>query len=345
MINWGEETTFVSWDEFITGEYSSKLGGIDFTSEIYTGNQFDAPAFATSEFIYYVEGERVVIEHLIIDKVGPVVLYGELLSNFINNHLLIYLSEFIEISGESPPLNLYEFKNDDDRIVESTRHKWLRKGMVSRMSFNSKAVVEIGDSLRIDVQSMEPNGLSQVSVKDLSGNLVHPNNPFQIIIGKQKLKLSIKTLNLINQVDELSEWSKGKDPWQLFLVHPEATLKNNFRSTQYAGASVNLNMGRMLLVDSALDKKELYFKWTSEVFSHLGGFIVQSQGKVGCTDDIFNGDCSDEQGTPYIGWNQLAQDGRKVGTGVYIIRISVKVFHGKEQVEKFTHIWKMGVKR
>ena len=346
MINWGDETTFVSWDAFNSGEYSSKFGGIDFTSEIYTGNQFEAPAFALSEFIYYVDGKRVVIEHLIMDKVGPVVLYGELLSNFNNDdNLFIYLSEFIEISSENPPLNLYEFKNDDGRIIESTLHKWLRKGMSSRMSFNSKAAVKIGDSLRIDVQSMELNGVSQIFVKDLSGNLVHPNNPYQIIIGEQKLKLSIKTLNLINQVDELSQWSQGKDPWQLFMVDPEATLENNFRNTQYAGATIDLNMGRMLLVDSTLDKKELYFKWTSEVFSNLGGFVVQSQGMVKCTDEIFNGDCSGEQDTPYIGWNQLSQDDRKVGTGVYIIRISVRVFHGKEQIQKFTHMWKMGVKR
>lgn len=343
-VSWGEEVTLISWKSILTRGEAFTLSEVDFTSEIYTGNQSAVDAFALGEFIYYLAGERIVIEQPIIDKVGPVVLYGEILSSGSSSkNLIIYLSEYIEVSGESLPLNLYEFKTLNDQVVEPTLHKWLQQGAIGRMQFTSEAEVEVGDSLRIDEQFMVFTGLGQVAVRDLAGNLVHPDNPFQRIIGKEKI--NIKALDLIDQVDELSQWSKGKDPWQLFLMDPEATLQNNFKNTQYAGATIDLNMGRILLADTNLDKKEMYFKWSAEVFSNLGGFIASSDGKINCTDEVYLGDCTQMQETPYIGWNQLSQNDRKVGSGVYIIRINIQVFHGKEKIQKLTHMWKMGVKR
>lgn len=72
-----------------------------------------------------------------------------------------------------------------------------------------------------------------------------------------------------------------------------------------------------------LDPEDIKWEWRLLYYDNLGNFVVQNDGVIHCTDEVFavDGatDCTDSNvGMVFIKWNYRDQFNRKVGSGAYI---------------------------
>lgn len=110
----------------------------------------------------------------------------------------------------------------------------------------------------------------------------------------------------------------------------------------------------------ALDTNDVYFEYAVEYFTNLGSYVASKKGKIYCNDELnpvwyFTqpgaakpGKCTDAgmERNFFIGWNMLANNGRTVGTGAYIVKLKsfVKMGgFGKKAKQEKTSVW--GAKR
>ena len=110
----------------------------------------------------------------------------------------------------------------------------------------------------------------------------------------------------------------------------------------------------------ALDTNDVYFEYAVEYFTNLGSYVASKKGKIYCNDELnpvwyFTqpgaakpGKCTDAgmERNFFIGWNMLANNGRTVGTGAYIVKLKsfVKMGgYGKKAKQEKTSVW--GAKR
>ena len=77
--------------------------------------------------------------------------------------------------------------------------------------------------------------------------------------------------------------------------------------------------------------------YQTHYYSSLGVFVNSSSGKLSCTDELYNGNCLDNEknGKLFLAWNMRSNEGRLVGTGVYIARLMYRIKVG----------WKVKVNR
>ncbi|MCQ2123393.1 MAG: fibro-slime domain-containing protein [Fibrobacter sp.] len=111
-----------------------------------------------------------------------------------------------------------------------------------------------------------------------------------------------------------------------------------------------------------LDLDQVYFYYKVEYFTNLGNYVAGTSGKIYCKDETnkklnggrtFFGEESEnktciEAGTNrnfYIGWNMLSDEGRQVGTGVYITKVQTYVKIGRKKDGKKDLTTTIGVKK
>lgn len=100
-----------------------------------------------------------------------------------------------------------------------------------------------------------------------------------------------------------------------------------------------------LLGTMELDKDKIGLNWTLDVYNNFGNFVASSKGEIACSDSEstgFNGDCFKNRKQVYISWNLLAENGRKVGFGVYIAKLYVRVWGDKSKKIEKVYRWGVG---
>ncbi|NLB64312.1 MAG: hypothetical protein GX801_09445 [Fibrobacter sp.] len=99
----------------------------------------------------------------------------------------------------------------------------------------------------------------------------------------------------------------------------------------------------------ALDYEKIKLSWQLDIFTSLGGFVASSKGEINCTDPEFSvtgdqaGNCFENRRRVYLSWNMLAENGRKVGYGVYAAKLTVKV-SGAKKTHRVVKTYAWGVK-
>ena len=120
-----------------------------------------------------------------------------------------------------------------------------------------------------------------------------------------------------------------------------------------------LNAEERKKLSADLDK--VYFYYKVEYFTNLGNYVAGTSGKIYCKDETNekkygrsffgksgeNKTCIDNGSNRnyYIGWNMLSDDGRQVGTGVYITKIEAYVKLGGKKDGKKEMTSTLGVKK
>lgn len=80
-----------------------------------------------------------------------------------------------------------------------------------------------------------------------------------------------------------------------------------------------------------LSKDAIVLSYRTRYYSHLGEYVGGHAGTIKCDDDIFkdasgNGNCMDHPNSSiFFTWNMRNDDGRQVGTGIYISRLQMKI--------------------
>ena len=86
-----------------------------------------------------------------------------------------------------------------------------------------------------------------------------------------------------------------------------------------------------------LNAEDVSLHYEVNYFTNLGTFIAKASGKIKCTDENVFGKgetCLTEPGYIYIGWNGISNDGRVVGSGAYISKMSSYVKIGSKKDAK-----------
>ena len=92
------------------------------------------------------------------------------------------------------------------------------------------------------------------------------------------------------------------------------------------------------------EKTKLEYK--TMYFTSLGVFVNSTSGSFSCVDTLYNGSCldNDSDGKIFLAWNMKSKNGRLVGTGVYIARLSYKIKIGRRVVVDRTQDFIWGVR-
>ena len=130
------------------------------------------------------------------------------------------------------------------------------------------------------------------------------------------------------------------------------TVRDSFPNT--VGYLIKTDMGN-ILTDSLLDAQiangkislsDVKLRYELDIFTNLGTFVAHKSQTIACSDSLFGGDCRNNRGYIYVGWNMVTDKGRKAGTGAYIAKLSTYVqvpIKGKTGKHNVTQTW--GVRR
>jgi len=104
-------------------------------------------------------------------------------------------------------------------------------------------------------------------------------------------------------------------------------------------ASVIERVAKELAALTVLDYKTQYF-------TSLGDFVNSTSNSFTCVDTLFHGSCLDDDndGKIFLAWNMKSKNGRMVGTGVYIARLTYKIRIGIKVVVDRTQDFMWGVR-
>ena len=150
-----------------------------------------------------------------------------------------------------------------------------------------------------------------------------------ILADVQAGKMSIETAN--------KNYKLGNE---IVLAYKNEIIKaNDVTGIANGNASVIEKISRELAKKTTLEYKTQYF-------TSLGVFVNSTSNKISCVDSLYNGNCLDDNndGKIFLAWNMKSKNGRLVGTGVYIARLTYKIRMGKKIVADRTQDFIWGVR-
>jgi len=114
---------------------------------------------------------------------------------------------------------------------------------------------------------------------------------------------------------------------------------NDVAGIANGNASVIEKITKKLAETTTLEYKTMYF-------TSLGVFVNSTSGSFSCTDSLYGGNCldSNNDGKLFLAWNMKSKNGRMVGTGVYIARLTYKIRIGSRLVVDRTQDFIWGVR-
>lgn len=271
------------------------------------------------------------------DRMGPVITNAIVTPRSEDIYQLAFVfSEAID-TNSIPLDSIFEFKAWRNG-VESSKNIYPISGTRRTARYeviysNKNGVLpSVGDSVRI-----APGVLS-----DVSKNPSAENNRWVRIVGEQYIVVeSTKLFN--SQKEKMDEFKDSSvvTPYKVTLGLPFESAE---KQIGIPGFLIRYDLGE-LSASTGIGPDSLYVKYEADFFTNLGSFINSSSGTIRCTDDIFGGDCTQNPGNIYLGWNMRSKSKRLMGTGAYIAKLKVKIgaIGGDSQKKEIVRTW--GVRR
>jgi len=127
------------------------------------------------------------------------------------------------------------------------------------------------------------------------------------------------------------------------LTHLEGELSEE----QQKSLGILMDVGfSTIMKDSAgvskLDPKNIGLRWELYVYTSLGAYVGSASDKMDCNDPYFKGNCLENPDKLYVRWNMRADNGRKVGVGLYLAKFIIRVY-GAENDFKVERVFRWGV--
>ncbi len=312
-----------------TGENSGAVYSGSYTS-LFRKAVTDTLTGSTDTLDFHVTGK-------IFDRIGPVISNAIVTPKNENLYqLTVVFSESMEKSSV-PFDSAFEFRAWRDGVESSFQiHPVSGQRMDSRYivyySNENGVLPSVGDSIRLLPGALE----------DLSGNAASENNRWLRLVGEQYIVVeSAKMFEL-----RASEWDEKSASSGIasYKVPLGTTYENAERQVGLPGFLVRYDLSE-LAASSGVSPESLYVKYETRFYSNLGTFIRSAKGNVRCTDEIFDGDCTQNPGLVYLGWDARSSSGRLVGTGAYVAKLDLKigVLGKKPQKKNLVRSW--GIRR
>lgn len=284
--------------------------------------------------------QEMHVNGIISDKIGPIITNAFITPKAENVSLLsLTFSESIDESTITM-----------DSILE---FKVWREGVEVSGSLDIRSETRLQNGKRYDIYFMQENNAVLPTVgdsvrfapgvaRDLEQNYPHINNPFVRIIGEQFTTVDETQLIIIDS--ETKQWD-SLSPVVAQTFPLTETFKNAEKEMGIPGHLIRYDLSELLLTYSDVSKDDIFIEYEVFYFTNLGVFVNSHQGKIRCSDSIFNGDCSKNPGNIYLGWNAKSENGRLVGTGAYLSRLKFKIKAGTNLVDKKDKTTSFGIKR
>lgn len=175
---------------------------------------------------------------------------------------------------------------------------------------------------------------------DKQGNNVSEKSPAVMVMGDPRVVTETASFADLNKAAELS----GRK-----VAFTSDTLKGKFDSKDMSSLGVLLDVGFATIMkkDSAggavPDMDKIGLTYEIDVYTNLGGYVGGAKETIMCDDKyFFDGNCLENPEKIYVRWNMRADNGRKVGVGVYLAKFKVKVF-GAQKDFKIERIYRWGI--
>lgn len=187
------------------------------------------------------------------------------------------------------------------------------------------------DSVRFDNFK---NGLT-----DRSGNKVSDLSPAAMVEGDPRVIMKTTSFADLNKAAELSDRVKP------FTIEPVKDAKVASDESSL-GVLMDVGFSTIMKADSAgsivPNKDNIGLEWELYVYTNLGAYVGGASGKIECNDPFFEGNCLENPDKLYVRWNMRADNGRRVGVGIYLAKFKIKVFGAREDF-KIERIFRWGI--
>lgn len=276
------------------------------------------------------------------DRMPPVIsgtfLQPESFQKAVPDELVVKFSEPVDTSS----LNLSE--NDLAFLVDGSwghynlsSHSWSKDGKSLKIFLENGVALE--DRMN-PADSMKFSNFTN-SFTDLEGNGVREDAPSVMVEGDPRVITKVTSLATLERAVLLAD----KAAFTERFVEPDVKMDGEMKKS--LGVLLDVGFSTIMKGDSAggaeLDLENIGLKWELDVFTNLGGYVAHASSTIRCDDKSFGNNCFENPRKLYLRWNMRADNGRKVGVGVYVAKLKVKVFGAKESF-KIERIYTWGIR-
>ena len=250
---------------------------------------------------------------------------------------------FVRISGEqnvvvtsAPVVTIGE--SDSSRTIIKSQTPTVPKVVKTEKPMTAKEVAQqygtqghyLGD---LSLSSMVKDEITDLesAVKNFNAKSIEQGGqPLQQIIAQ--VESNTLSLDAANNMYQLGD--------KIVLAYQTGLItSNDVAGIANGNASVIEKITKKLAETTTLEYKTMYF-------TSLGVFVNSTSGSFSCTDSLYGGNCldSNNDGKLFLAWNMKSKNGRMVGTGVYIARLTYKIRIGSRLVVDRTQDFIWGVR-
>ena len=279
---------------------------------LYGMNDYMAPVisstFLTPESFQMMEPDKFKIAFSEAMDQKNVMLSDDCLAFYVDGAWVHYSLSSAEWSDDGRELVLYMEAGED---------------LASRMN--------PADSVRFD------NFTS--GLVDKSGNKVSELAPTVMVEGDPRVIMKTNSFADLNKAEELSDRVK---PFTIEHV------KDAKEASDQSSLGVLMDIGYSTIMgkdDKGLvvpNMEDIGLHWELYVYTNIGNYVGGASGSIACDDSFFDGNCLENPDKLYVRWNMRADNGRKVGAGIYLAKFRVKVYGAKEDF-KVERIFRWGI--
>ena len=175
---------------------------------------------------------------------------------------------------------------------------------------------------------------------DKKGNKVSELSPAVMVEGDPRVIMKTNSFADLNKAAELSDRVKP-----FTIEHVKEAKEASDQSS--LGVLMDVGFSTIMTQDDSIgfavpDMEKIGLSWELYVYTNLGGYVGGASGRIDCDDPFFDGNCLENPDKLYVRWNMRADNGRKVGVGIYLAKFRIKVYGAKDDF-KVERIFRWGI--
>jgi fibro-slime domain-containing protein len=253
----------------------------------------------------------------IVDGIGPILTKAELALGKTEDTLRLTFSEPTSVGSiKVSPKELFSYKGMPTEIpinYDSKSLTWNADGTMATLVFDNTVanIPHAGSLVRI-----EPGA---GHIVDQAGNNAGPASRFRVINGPKRSAIQTVTYRIISPDGVLLQENRVVPSLQSL----NAVVAEVVERTGRMGHLIKTDLGSYAVKDdfSNVDASQVSIEYHASYFTNLGYPVAEDKRLISCQDPLYQGDCLTHRGYLFVGWNNTAENGAKVGTGAYVARI------------------------
>lgn len=243
------------------------------------------------------------------------------------------------------PVDTKAFELTDDCLSFLVDGVWMNYSLVNPewSEGNRKLTVRMESGIKLS-ERMNPADSVRFDnftsgICDKQGNKVSEKSPAVMVEGDPRVITETASFADLNLAEELSNRKAA--------FNCDTISKFDPKDMSSLGVLLDVSFATIMKKDTAggmePDLKKIGLEYELDVYTNLGGYVGGASDKISCDDEyFFDGNCLEHPEKLYVRWNMRADNGRKVGVGVYLAQFKVKVF-GAQSDFKIERIYRWGI--